>query len=104
MFCRKCGNDVMRLDGSCPRCEASKNNKELASDLSLGMALTTCQECGMTVPRAGEYHSFAVCLIYKQCQNRQSTIENIRSTIEYGMRAERQGKTIEQAMAGLVER
>ena len=59
---------------------------------------TPCAACGMlTMPR--EYHPFAACDWYRRASNRAHVIANIRAVVEYGMRAQSSGVTLDQAMS-----
>lgn len=56
-----------------------------------------CAECGMAgEPRA--FHPFAVCALFKLWRNSVTVEANIRYVIEYGMKAERAGVSVEDAM------
>jgi hypothetical protein len=47
-------------------------------------------------PRA--YHPFAMCLMFKQTHSSTTARENLKSVVEYGMRAQRLGLTIDEVM------
>lgn len=58
-----------------------------------------CAECGMWCKHPREYHPFAVCQLFKALRNSESVRGNIKAVIEYGMRAERAGVSVDDAMA-----
>lgn len=62
---------------------------------------TSCHGCGMLLTSVREYHPFAVCELYKATRDAKRVRANIRSVIEYGMRAERAGISAEDAMRDL---
>lgn len=58
---------------------------------------TTCAACGMPgEPR--EYHPFAVCELFKSLRHSKTVLVNIRAVVEYGMKAERYGVSLDDAM------
>ena len=59
-----------------------------------------CQQCGMLVEHPAEYHPYALCLMVKASSSK-TAIPNLRAVIEYGMKAERAGVSVEEAMRDL---
>jgi len=59
--------------------------------------MNTCQGCGMPVEHPAEYHPFAACLMFEVCQNSEIVRANLTAVIEYGMLAERNRLSAEQA-------
>lgn len=43
-----------------------------------------CNECGMALSRANEYHPFSACLMYKQVRDAEVVRVNLRAVVEYG--------------------
>lgn len=64
------------------------------------MRNNTCAQCGM-LTSAPNYHPFAACLMFQACRNSLTVEANLRAVVEYGMKAQRQGLTIEEAMTRL---
>lgn len=48
--------------------------------------LTACAECGMPV-KAGEYHPYAACLMFKACQNSDTVRGNLTDVMERAQHA-----------------
>lgn len=42
-----------------------------------------CKECGMPVER-GDYHPYAACLMFKQCQDLKTVEDNLQAVVKYG--------------------
>lgn len=59
---------------------------------------TACMGCGMLTASPREYHPWAVCELFKATRNSTSVRGNIRAVIEYGMKAQKAGVSIEDAM------
>ena len=57
-----------------------------------------CAECGMAVSGSAEFHPYLACMAMKHCHDSKSVRANLSWVVQYGMRAERAGVTIEQAM------
>jgi len=51
------------------------------NEISRGMSC--CGECGMSV-EACEYHPFAACLMFKQCQNSKTVRDSLKSVAACG--------------------
>jgi len=70
------------------------------------MAETACAGCGMVTSDA-EYHPFAACMMMEGDRNRSGSLggttvrANLRAVVEYGMRAQRQGISLNRAMSDL---
>jgi len=58
-----------------------------------------CAGCGMTTETPREYDPFAVCKLFDALHNSETVRGNIRAVIEYGMKAERLGVSIDTAMS-----
>ncbi len=58
-----------------------------------------CSGCNMDVATVREYHPFAVCELFSKLKNRGQVVENIKAVIEYGMSAERNGVSLNDAFA-----
>jgi hypothetical protein len=52
----------------------------------------------MTTETVSEYHSWAVCQLFLHTNNSKQVRDNIRAVIEYGMKAQEKGVSIEDAM------
>jgi hypothetical protein len=53
----------------------------------------------MTIETPREYHPFAVCAMFKILLNSNQVRGNIKPVIEYGMKAQRLGVSIDDALA-----
>ena len=49
----------------------------------------TCQQCGMHVENATDYHPYAACLMFKACHDGNKVQANLDAVVEYG---EREGR------------
>jgi hypothetical protein len=88
--------------------ERDSNNAARFKDLSFGVdggemkpkleIETTCAGCGMPTSSYREYHPWAVCELFKATRNSTNVRINIRAVIEYGMKAERAGVSVDAAM------
>jgi hypothetical protein len=45
-----------------------------------------------------DYHPYAACVMFRQLSNSDKVESNLRAVVEYGMRAERGGVSLETAM------
>lgn len=64
------------------------------------MSNRTCSGCGM--PVEGEaYHPWAACELFKASHSSKTVEANLQAVVEYGMRAQRAGVSIETAMSDL---
>ncbi|WP_175806634.1 hypothetical protein [Burkholderia cenocepacia] len=52
--------------------------------------LKPCDECGMPC-RAGEYHPYAACLMFKACHNGDTVRGNLQDVMDAAL-AQRQGE------------
>lgn len=52
----------------------------------------------MTTESTREYHPWAACELFKATRNSRSVIPNIAAVIEYGMKAQKAGVSVEEAM------
>ena len=57
-----------------------------------------CAGCGMLTESPREYHPWAVCELFKATRNSRITFANIAAVVEYGMKAQKAGVSIEDAM------
>lgn len=55
---------------------------------------TSCAECGMPV-RAGEYHPYAACLMFKACHNSETVRANLAFVMEHAAATERAALEVE---------
>lgn len=60
-----------------------------------------CAGCGMTLKEPYEYHPYAACELFKATGSSESARLNIRAMIRYGMDAERQGVSLDDACGDL---
>lgn len=58
----------------------------------------TCADCGMPLAHPAEYHPFAMCKMFALTGSSTSAIDNIRAVVEYGMKAESKGVSLDAAM------
>ena len=63
-----------------------------------GCPATTCSACGMLVGLHRNYHPHAACLMFRGCHNRNTVDANLRAVVEYGMKAQAAGISLEKAM------
>lgn len=57
-----------------------------------------CSQCGMTTHGPQDFHPFAACLMFKECGNGNTVEANLQFVVEYGMKAQRRGLSIAEAM------
>ena len=62
---------------------------------------TSCHFCGMADAGAPRYHPYAACLMMMAAKNGNTVEANLRAVVEYGMRAERSGISLDAAMADI---
>jgi len=58
-----------------------------------------CGCCGMLTDTPREYHPWAACELFSSVHSPTQVHANIKSVIEYGMKAQRVGVTADEAMA-----
>jgi hypothetical protein len=56
-----------------------------------------CAGCGMITLSPTEYHPFGACAMFKILLSSDQARQSLRAIVEYGMQAERQGLTLDQA-------
>ena len=61
----------------------------------------SCSQCGMAGVDAPKYHPYAACLMFLGCGNGDYVSHNLRAVVEYGMKAERAGVSIDAAMENI---
>ena len=59
---------------------------------------TTCSACGMPVGLHRNYHPYAACLMFRGCHAGNTVDANLRAVVEYGMKAQAAGVSLEKAM------
>lgn len=59
---------------------------------------TKCNACGMILSSATEYHPFLACRAFETIRNGNTVQGNLKKVVEYGMKAQKQGLTITEAM------
>ena len=52
----------------------------------------------MVVGASREYHPHAACLMFQACRNGNEVAANLAAVVEYGMKAQRAGVDLDQAM------
>lgn len=57
-----------------------------------------CAKCGMHVAGPRDYHPHAACLMFQACRNGNEVDDNLSAVVEYGMKAQRAGLALDQAM------
>lgn len=60
----------------------------------------TCAGCGMPVNGAA-YHPYVACELFKSVKHSGTVTANIQAVVEYGMKAQRKGVSIEKAMSDI---
>jgi hypothetical protein len=63
-----------------------------------GLDETACSACGMLVEQHRNYHPYAACLMFRGCHNGNTVDANLRAVVEYGMKAQAAGVSLEKAM------
>jgi hypothetical protein len=61
--------------------------------------VTGCSCCGLHAGPARAYHPYAACLMFQQTHSSKATQMNLAAVVDYGMKAQRAGVTLEQALA-----
>lgn len=54
--------------------------------------------CGMLIAGPREYHPHAACTLFKQLKSSEHVFHSLSAVVEYGMRAQRAGVDLDQAM------
>lgn len=62
-----------------------------------------CAACGMSLLSARDYHPHAACQLFRLTQSSDKVESNIKSVIEYGMKAQELGLSSEEAMRDLTK-
>lgn len=57
-----------------------------------------CSSCGMTKNSPTEFHPAAACALFEHLKNSPLVEANIRFVVEYGMKAQKHGLSLDQAM------
>lgn len=57
-----------------------------------------CRNCGMCVGGYKRYHPYAACMMFKSARNGDTVEANLRAVVEYGMRAQKAGISLDEAM------
>jgi hypothetical protein len=78
--------------------DTSKPETELKHEAGEGCPGATCSACGMLVGLHRNYHPHAACLMFRECHNGNTVDANLRAVVEYGMRAQAAGVSLEKAM------
>lgn len=60
---------------------------------------THCGQCGQLIETPREYHPYAACQLFKALRNSMQVRGNLKAVIEYGMKAQAKGVSVEDAMA-----
>ena len=61
--------------------------------------VSCCSCCGMVAGPVRAYHPYAACLMFQQTRSSEATMANLAAVVDYGMKAQAAGITLEQAMA-----
>lgn len=62
---------------------------------------TPCAACGMQTQSPAEYHPFVACELFKHLRDSRKVRANLRAVVEYGMAAQREGVSLDDAMRDL---
>ena len=57
-----------------------------------------CAECGMMTNHPAQFHPFAACMMFAYGHNGKQVQNNLRAVVEYGMKAQRKGVSLDDAM------
>ncbi len=57
-----------------------------------------CNQCGMNDTRPPKYHPYAACLMMRGAGNGTTVEANLRGVVEYGMKAQARGVSLDDAM------
>lgn len=57
-----------------------------------------CTCCGMDAGGPRAYHPYAACLMFQQTRSSEATSMNLAAVVEYGMNAQKAGRTLAQAL------
>lgn len=57
--------------------------------------------CGMADAEAPTYHPYAACLMFFACANGDTVADNLRAVVAYGMKAQKAGVTLDEAMSDI---
>lgn len=60
-----------------------------------------CSLCGMHVEENAGYHPYAACLMFQQCRNGNTVDSNLKAVVEYGMKAQEKGLSLDEAMKNI---
>ena len=60
-----------------------------------------CAACGMHIGTMREYHPWAICTLFRFTNDSRTVRANIRAVVGYGMKAERAGVSLDDAMADI---
>lgn len=60
--------------------------------------VTSCTCCGMPGGPPGTYHPYAACLMFQQSRSSENVRANLAAVVDYGMKAQKAGVTLEQAL------
>ncbi|MEO0467601.1 MAG: hypothetical protein AAF216_13755 [Pseudomonadota bacterium] len=61
----------------------------------------TCFNCGMHTNSPAEYHPYAACLMFEAARDGDTVEANLRAVVEYGMRAQALGLSLDEAMSDI---
>ena len=62
-----------------------------------------CAECGMTLQTTREFHPWAACVFFKAGRTAPTVRGNIKAIVEYGMKAQKKGVSLKDAMADVAK-
>lgn len=57
-----------------------------------------CAGCGMTTFGPRDYHPYAACVMFRQLRDGSNVEANLRAVVEYGMKCQKQGVSLDKAM------
>lgn len=57
-----------------------------------------CSQCGMAETTPPAYHPYAACLMMQAARNGRVVDANLRAVVEYGMKAQAAGVSLDTAM------
>lgn len=61
--------------------------------------VTGCGCCGHFGGGPRAYHPYAACLMFKQTRSSEAMQMNLAAVVDYGMKAQKAGVTLEQALS-----
>lgn len=78
---------------------ASESRRPLMIKPAALELVTACSCCGMGAGPPRTYHPYAACLMFQQSRSSENVRANLATVVDYGMKAQKAGVTLEQALS-----